>query len=401
MLPMAISYPSSLIRELRNEIANTIAAYKAYDVPGVCTRLGLADGDGAEAFNSKFRYASSRLAGIAAEDLLAMAGKLLEDTTNYSLAELASKLKESQEPKITEVTRRRLLSVLTSRALATEMEDVELIQRVWPVAEIPSPYGTQGGILEDIYQHTVRNYDWENDEMLTHLGFLTCSQAQLFRFLEELTSPVVQKPDAQASLVNELNNHLQHDNFRLAVVGKVSGSPLYRVQHAVLGSPADLGISAVLHAFNPDDVHQRWVAAVDRRADDPRGAITLARTLLEDVCKWILDEATVEYPDTADLPVLYRKLAKALRLAPDDHTEQTFKQLLGSCQQIVELLGSLRSKLGDAHSPGPKKAKPLPRHAELAVNLSGTMATFLVETWRARQAETSMLSPPESGKAEI
>ncbi|WP_425964212.1 abortive infection family protein [Rhizobium nepotum] len=85
--------------------------------------------------------------------------------------------------------------------------------------------------------------------------------------------------------------------------------------------------------------------------------------------------------------MLYKKLAKVLRLAPDDHTEQTFKQLLGSCQQIVELLGSLRNKLGDAHSSGPLKAKPKPRHAELAVNLSGTMATFLVDTWKARQSE--------------
>ncbi|WP_375268522.1 abortive infection family protein, partial [Phenylobacterium sp.] len=129
------------------------------------------------------------------------------------------------------------------------------------------------------------------------------------------------------------------------------------------------------------------IDAMSRRASDPRGAITLARTLLEDVCKWILTEAGEDFKDADDLPALYRKLAKLLKLAPDDHTEQIFKQLLGSCQQIVELLASLRNKLGDAHSSGPKRAKPLPRHAELAVNLSGTMATFLVSTWRARQME--------------
>jgi hypothetical protein len=62
-----------------------------------------------------------------------------------------------------------------------------------------------------------------------------------------------------------------------------------------------------------------------------------------------------------------------------------FKRILGSCQSIVETLGTLRNRLGDAHSAGPKKNKPLPRHAELAVNLAGTMATFLVDTWQARQ----------------
>jgi hypothetical protein len=350
-------------------------------------RLGLESGDSSDAFSSKSKYVTSRLVSVPVEDVVSIAKKLLQDVTSYRLSEQVTKIEEVGQPCVTEITRRRLLSVFKTRRLATEMEDVELIQRAWPVAEIPSPYGSTGGILEDIYQHTVRNYDWDNDELLIHLGFLTCSQAQLFRFLEAAADPVVQTTEAQASLVADLNGHLQHDGFRLAMVGKVSGSPIYKIQKAVLGSPADQGISAALQAFDPGDVHSRWIAAVERRNDDPRGAITLARTLLEDVCKWILNEAEVEYQEKDDLPVLYRKLAKVLRLAPDDHTEQTFKQLLGSCQQIVELLGSLRSKLGDAHSPGPKRAKPSPRHAELAVNLSGTMATFLVDTWKARKDE--------------
>lgn len=131
----------------------------------------------------------------------------------------------------------------------------------------------------------------------------------------------------------------------------------------------------------------RWEAALDRRATDPAGAITLARTLLEDVCRWLLAELNVAVSDQDDLPSLYRKLSKALKLAPDDHSEQVFKQILGSCQSVVESLGALRNKLGDAHGGGPKKAKPAARHAELAVNLSGSMATFLVATWEARQSD--------------
>lgn len=392
-----VTIPPHLIRQLRDEVAGSIAGFKAYDVPAVCVRLGLAEGEASEAFNSKFKYAQNRLSGVDAQEVIRIARKLLEEVTNYGLSECVAKIDEVGKPAVTELTRRRLMSVFTKRPLSTEIDEVEMIQRIWPVADMPSPYSSAGGLLEDIYQHTVRNYDWEGDELLIQLGFLTCSQAQLFRFLQEVTGPIATKPEEQAELVKVLNGHLQHDGFRLAVVGKLSGTPVYEVQRAVLGSPADQGISNALQAFDPDDVHARWIAAVDRRIDDPRGAITLARTLLEDVCKWILNEAEVEYPDAADLPVLYRKLAKVLRLAPDEHTEQTFKQLLGSCQQIVELLGSLRSKLGDAHSAGPKKAKPLPRHAELAVNLSGTMATFLVETWRARKAEAGPSVPEVTG----
>jgi hypothetical protein len=63
------------------------------------------------------------------------------------------------------------------------------------------------------------------------------------------------------------------------------------------------------------------------------------------------------------------------------HTEPIFKQILGGCTSVVEGLGALRNRLSDSHGKGLKRVKPDTRHAELAVNLAGSMATFLVETW--------------------
>ena len=42
----------------------------------------------------------------------------------------------------------------------------------------------------------------------------------------------------------------------------------------------------------------------------------------------------------------------------------------------------MRNKIGDAHGMRPRAVKRKPRHAELAVNLAGTMASFLAATWR-------------------
>ncbi|WP_241301918.1 abortive infection family protein [Burkholderia stabilis] len=55
---------------------------------------------------------------------------------------------------------------------------------------------------------------------------------------------------------------------------------------------------------------------------------------------------------------------------------------------VHTLDGSIRNKLGDAHSIGQKRARQAARHAELAANLSGAMATFLVSTWEMRKNET-------------
>lgn len=150
-------------------------------------------------------------------------------------------------------------------------------------------------------------------------------------------------------------------------------------------TPSDSVVSAILSRIDAEHVSDAWQKALDRRAADPEGAITVARSLLETVCKFILDEEQVTYSDTIDLPGLYQLTANKLRLAPSQHTEQIFKRVLGSCQNVVEGLGTLRNKLSDSHGKSKQTVKPAARHAELAVNLAGTMATFLVATWEARK----------------
>lgn len=149
-------------------------------------------------------------------------------------------------------------------------------------------------------------------------------------------------------------------------------------------SPADQLASVAFEQFDAAHVQAAWSKALDRRASDPEGAITMARTLLESVCKHILDATAVPYDDAADINKLYRLTAEQLSLAPSQHTEQVFKQILGGCTAVVEGLGSLRNRLSDAHGKGKVGVRPAPRHAELAVNLSGAVAIYLLFTWEAR-----------------
>jgi hypothetical protein len=152
------------------------------------------------------------------------------------------------------------------------------------------------------------------------------------------------------------------------------------------GSPSDRIVSDSLQRLDVAEVHHIWMRALGRRTDDPAGAITSARTLLESTCKHILDGIGEPYDDGSDLPKLYRKTATTLNLSPDQHEEQVFRQVLGGCTAVVEGLGSIRNRLGDAHGKGRKAAKVSPRHAALAVNLAGAMATFLVDTWAEKHA---------------
>lgn len=166
--------------------------------------------------------------------------------------------------------------------------------------------------------------------------------------------------------------------------------PVFEYLEAQDRSPGVQPITQALEAFDPEHVHAIWQKALDRRTDDPEGAITAARTLLETVCKYILDANNERYPDDADLPKLWALTAEKLNLAPHQHQEQLFKTILGNCQSVVNSLGAIRNKIGDAHGHGPRPVKPKARHAELAVNLAGSMASFLVSTWNdVKQAKSA------------
>ncbi len=60
-------------------------------------------------------------------------------------------------------------------------------------------------------------------------------------------------------------------------------------------TPGDKIILDTLETFDPDSVRTVWGKALARRDNDPEGAITLARTLLETVVKRILDECDEPY----------------------------------------------------------------------------------------------------------
>jgi len=152
------------------------------------------------------------------------------------------------------------------------------------------------------------------------------------------------------------------------------------------GAPADAIVTDALERFDAEGITEAWNKALARRETDPAGAITAARTLLETVCKHLLedDDGNAAYGPNDDLPKLYRMASERLNLAPSQHSEDAFKRILGSAASIVEGLGTLRNKVGDAHATGRKPIKVAARHAALAVNMAGSMALFLIETANAR-----------------
>lgn len=150
-----------------------------------------------------------------------------------------------------------------------------------------------------------------------------------------------------------------------------------------VSQPVSLSFSEVKSAIKTAGVESLWRKVQSRRENDPEGAITAARTLLEATLKHTLDELGEKYLEKDELPDIYKKVCKRLNLSPKEQEEQIFKQILQGVTSVVLGFASLRNKYGDAHGSGKGYIGPSKRHADLVINLSGSMCAFLMETLEA------------------
>ncbi len=129
------------------------------------------------------------------------------------------------------------------------------------------------------------------------------------------------------------------------------------------------------------------LAKAKRRLDDgdADGALTLTRTLLESVCKKILDFFGEGYSG-GDTAQSLCKRAMAHVVPGAIRSREHFQHFARSTLNIVEHISLYRAEQSDAH--GTALEKEIDDHqAAYALNLAGSIAIFLIECYAtARQA---------------
>lgn len=145
--------------------------------------------------------------------------------------------------------------------------------------------------------------------------------------------------------------------------------------------PSDENISRTIKEASWDSVNDTWEKLLERRKTDPEGSITASRTLLEDVCKCILDENNIEYSTKTGLPTLSEKALMSIELHPSQANEDSIRKLLGLCTSGCNIIGEFRNKYGDSHGNGIKKDVSDPMYVEFIVNVSGAIAKLMIEKW--------------------
>ncbi|WP_436792066.1 protein kinase domain-containing protein [Yinghuangia sp. YIM S10712] len=200
---------------------------------------------------------------------------LPEPTTDWrrSVA-TAAPPSEAHPNRITEVTRRRIFDALRLADLhwAGGLDDVDFLERIYALDQLPSGDSRFKTAAGDIIQHRFNNQDWDDDWVFTDPRFdLTHGPDDTFlRFLAEMVHPVVRSdPGEVAQLLDLFNEPLGRDGYTITAVDSISGHPVYagrRIPVSIPTSIADRGPTSNPGTVENSGSSSTGYEAVRRRA---------------------------------------------------------------------------------------------------------------------------------------
>jgi hypothetical protein len=156
--------------------------------------------------------------------------------------------------------------------------------------------------------------------------------------------------------------------------------------------PVEFSLIDKTSSKNREHLDQVWMKLLGRVDSDPDGAVTAARSFLEATCKHVLDATGLPYGPNLDLLQQFRLVSDELKLTATAEMSRIEQQFYTGTYRVVQALTELRNHAGDAHGKGQLGDRASSAQAELAVNLAGGLAAFLLRKLDSHLAATKRLT---------
>jgi len=252
--------------------------------------------------------------------------------------------------RITEITRRQIVDRLLldeTEPFHGQIEAIPFLRRVWPLSEMPSTDSRFKDAEGDIWQHTVRNNDWSDSELLYHrLGIEHIPDEQFARFLENRVHPLT-CPDSERAqaLVRSFNAELKNDGFEMRQSGEISGRPLHKVVSADATDGWGDAYEVVLSFAGEDREYAARVAEVLKKND-----VSLFYDDYEEATLWgknLTEHLHKVYGGSARYCVMFVSKHYAEKAWPTHERRSAFEKAIRSKGEYI-----LPARFDDTEIPG-------------------------------------------------
>ncbi len=291
---------------------------------------------------------------------------------------------------ISEITRREIMDyfITSNYPLADKMSEIEFLQRLYPLQDMPSSDSRFKNAEGDIRQHRINNYDWGDSWIWTDTRFniLYGSDDNFIRFLCLLLHPTVRDPKIVKEMLIEFNKYLANDNWELIKIKEISKHPIFSGVYKKQHLPSLTSSTIVDYQF----IKERENIIFENIDIHPDVAIGASKELIESCLKTILNAERVEYSQKDDIPQLSKKAMKTLNLLAEDIPEyakgkDSIRKILSSLIGIANYLAELRNLYGSGHGKDGRFIGLQPRHARLVAGAAITYVNFIFETFQKQQ----------------
>lgn len=316
------------INELIDAIACVLAEEKAYDLPSVCLRYGLENGEESEAFSSKRVYVQRRLKSKDQLFLIDLAKRLIKDygMCASTLSKLVYRISPVGLYSISEVTRRNIMNGLYSRGnISGECEFIDFLNRIWNLENMPSTDSRFANASGDIWQHMINNSDWDETYLFEdYLELLTATDEIFIHFLEQVVHPIVRQELQQMEYIEFMNYHLDKDGYQFLLTDNISGHSIYqinKIQNGVEGTAKNLIFAAV--GCKPEIVINDSINNDIKIVKNKENCLIYDRPISseglywDDLVKWWADIKDENATDSENEVVLYKRLLSSLESEPE------------------------------------------------------------------------------------
>ena len=277
-----------------------------------------------------------------------------------------------------------------------DMNEVEFLERIFNLKELPSKDYRFENADRDIWQHRINNFDWEDDWVFTdeRLNLQYCPSETFLKFICETLHPVVRKdPNETNKLQEKLNELLKPTGWIIEKKEILAGHP--RFTWNVISNSRDKlkdRAKSVADILNANWMHKEIARLEDAIISDPDLAIGTAKELIETCCKTILKEITGSEPKNENFQKLVKETVKALNLIPEGipskaRGSDAIKNILKSLTVITHNMNEIRALYGTGHGRVGSHKGLETRHARLAAGTAITFIDFITDSYKKKTSK--------------
>ena len=297
----------------------------------------------------------------------------------------------AQQNKIKATTRKNIADALKVSQLwyNGQLEEPDFLNRLYDLKQLKSRDYRCKDAYDDIYQHMVRNNDWDESWVFTDTRFnlMHTSDEEYLTFLAETLHPAVRTDKKEISQMQEIyNNHLKNDGYEIIQVKEISGKPVFEGRLKTIGSSHQVENKTEIKKYlNTEYVNKKIDSMNESISNDTELAIGMAKEFIETVCKSILKKHNKTIDKNWNLGQLIKNTYNILDFKPQEannpqKAENCIIQVLKGTTTMINGITELRNAYGTGHGKEADFVTLESKYARLIVGMVSELVIFFLAT---------------------